>query len=743
MKSDIKSVAICALAGMMLASCSQQNGVSDKTPVDYVNPYIGNISHLLVPTFPTVHLPNSMLRVYPQRADYTSEYLSGLPVIVTHHRERSAFNISPTVGVPNSPITNLNYDNEELKPYYYSVELDDNKIRAEYAPSHQSAIYTIHYPGEEMACLSISTPNGMLNAKEGKVSGWQDLGNNTKIYLYLETKQSPDSLTISKFADNGQHVLMYYSPSVKNVTLRYGVSLISEEQAKKNLQREIKDFNLKSVAENGKEVWNEALSAFTVEGDENEKEIFYTSFYRTFERPICLSEDGKYFSAFDGKVHSDGGTPFYNDDWIWDSYRAAHPLRILINQSQEEAIIQSFLEMADQMGTGWMPTFPEITGDSRRMNSNHGVASVADAMVKGLKIDTLRAYEACRKAIEEKTLMPWSSAPANDIDEFYHTKGYIPALPEGVEETNENVHRFEKRQPIAVTLGTAYDEWCLSRIAAAMGKEADADRFFRASCNYRNVFNPATSFFHPKDADGNWIEPFDYRWSGGQGARNYYGENNGWVYRWDVPHNIADLVILMGGPEKFAANLDQTFAEPLGKSKYEFYSQLPDHTGNVGQFSMANEPSLHVPYLYNYVGMPWKTQKRIRQMLDTWFRSDLMGVPGDEDGGGMSSFVVFSQLGLYPVTPGYPAYNIGSPVFPYASMRLSNGNTFEIVAKGASAKNKYIQSAKLNGKEWNKPWISHEDVINGGKLELVMGDKPNKEWGSDSNSVPPSAGIIR
>lgn len=181
------------------------------------------------------------------------------------------------------------------------------------------------------------------------------------------------------------------------------------------------------------------------------------------------------------------------------------------------------------------------------------------------------------------------------------------------------------------------------------------------------------------------------------------------------------------------------FCEPLGRSKYEFYAQLPDHTGNVGQFSMANEPSLHVPYLYNYAGQPWKTQKRIRQMLRTWFRNDLMGIPGDEDGGGMTSFVVFSSLGFYPVTPGFPTYNIGSPLFTRAQITLSNGKVFEIEAQGASDENKYIQSATMNGKEWNKPWFSHDDLKEGGKLVLVMGNHPNKAWGVNAGNVPPSA----
>jgi len=201
---------------------------------------------------------------------------------------------------------------------------------------------------------------------------------------------------------------------------------------------------------------------------------------------------------------------------------------------------------------------------------------------------------------------------------------------------------------------------------------------------------------------------------------------------------VADLIDLMGGKDNFIANLDQMFREPLGKSKYDFYYQLPDHTGNVGQFSMANEPSLHIPYLYNYACQPWKTQKRIHTLMDQWFRNDLMGVPGDEDGGGMTAFVVFSQMGFYPVTPGSSTYNIGSPFFEKTVINLPDGKFFTITAKNFSKENKYIQSAKLNGKTWDKPWFSHDDLKNGGTLELVMGNRANKKWGSDSQNTPPS-----
>lgn len=739
------TVAIC----LMIGACDGGQRIVNRSPVDYVNPYIGNISHLLVPTFPTIQLPNSMLRIYPERADYTTELLNGLPLIVTNHRERSAFNLSPYQGETLHPIITFNYDNEHLTPYSYEVELDDNRMKAEYALSHQAALYKITFEADKPAYIIVNSRNGSIHVGENFISGHQRLSDNTNVYVYIEPQEKPLSTgilengIIEASKDNAEGInacaAWRFPEGTATVSLRYGISFISEEQAEKNLRRELKDYDIEKLAQTGREIWNEALGRIKVEGGtEDDKIVLYSSFYRTFERPICMSEDGRYFSAFDGKVHDDNGTPFYTDDWIWDTYRAAHPLRTLIDQKKEEDIIASYLLMAEQMGNMWMPTFPEVTGDTRRMNSNHAVATIADALAKGLKVDTVKAYEACRKGIEEKTLAPWSGAVAGWLDNFYRENGYIPALRPNEKENDPNVHPFEKRQPVAVTLGTSYDQWCLSRIAEALGKKEEAAHYLQCSYNYRNIFNEETGFFHPKDKEGNWIEPFDYRYSGGMGAREYYGENNGWVYRWDVPHNVSDLINLMGGNEQFIANLDRTFSEPLGRSKYQFYSQLPDHTGNVGQFSMANEPSLHIPYLYNYAGQPWKTQKRIRQMLKTWFRNDLMGMPGDEDGGGMTSFVVFSSLGFYPVTPGSPTYNIGSPLFTNIKITFSNGSIFEVEAKNASDKNKYIQSATLNGQEWNKPWFSHEDLKNGGKLVLIMGSKPNKAWGSGADATPPS-----
>jgi predicted alpha-1,2-mannosidase len=737
--------------GFMMSCTTPVKTEKPIDPIDFVNPYIGNISHLLVPTFPTIHLPNSLLRVYPERKDFTSDLLHGLPLIVTSHRGSSAFNLSPFQGAKNDikPVIQYSYDNENLTPYSYQTYLDEQNINVNFGLSHQSAMYEIDFENDQDTYLIVNSKNGSMSWDGSALSGYQIIENNTKVYIYMQAEEMPENVSVlinntlkEGVKTQGQNacVVLQYPKGTKKLHLRYGISFIDTEQAKSNYQREVKGQSLSALQTSARNIWNQTLNKIEVQGgDKADKAIFYTSLYRTFERPVCLSEDGRYYSAFDGSVHQDNGRKFYTDDWIWDSYRAHHPLNILVDPKKEEDIINSFVTMAEQMDNFWMPTFPEVTGDSRRMNSNHGVASVIDAYRKGLRgFDLEKAYEACKNGITEKTLAPWSGMPAGELEVFYKEYGYFPALHDGEEETVPEVHHFESRQPVAVTLGTSYDEWCLSQIAKELGKNEEYQHFLKNSLNYRKLYNAETKFFHPKDKDGKFIEPFDYKFSGGMGARKFYSENNAWTYRWDVQHNIEDLINLMGGNKAFIDNLNAMFSEPLGKSKYAFYAQLPDQTGNVGQFTMANEPSLHIPYLYNYAGQPWKTQKRIRTLLDQWFRNDLMGVPGDEDGGGMTAFVVFSQMGFYPVTPGLPIYSIGSPVFEKSTIHLENGKRFTVEVKNYDAKNKYIQSATLNGEKWEKPWFSHQDIDKGGVLELVMGNKANKSWASDPKNAPPS-----
>ena len=301
------------------------------------------------------------------------------------------------------------------------------------------------------------------------------------------------------------------------------------------------------------------------------------------------------------------------------------------------------------------------------------------------------------------------------------------------------VHPFEKRQPVPVTLENSFDDWNIAQTCACAQEAGGREAFLNRAANYRNLFRADKGLMWPKDADGKWIEPLDPKFGGGMGGRDYYDENNGYTYTWDVMHDYGGLIALMGGERKAEENLDQLFREPLDRSKYEFQAKFPDSTSMAGQFSMGNEPSFAIPYIYNRVGAPWKTQKRVRMLLESFFTDTLQGIPGDEDGGGMSAFVVFSMLGFYPVTPGIPTYDVGSPVFDKATIHLKNGKDLSILAHNNSHENKYVQSIRLNGKALNQVWFRHADIANGGTLEVTMGNVPNTQLGSAPNTFPPAS----
>jgi predicted alpha-1,2-mannosidase len=364
------------------------------------------------------------------------------------------------------------------------------------------------------------------------------------------------------------------------------------------------------------------------------------------------------------------------------------------------------------------------------MNAYHSSAIFIDGYRKGLRdYDVEKAYEGIRKNLMEGTFIPWrQGTERRPIDNFFHENGYFPALHPGEKETDPQVDSFEKRQPVAVTLGISYNFWTLGQFAHDLGKTADYERFSTMGESYKTLWHPEHRLFMPKDDKGEWID-IDPKSAGGRGYREYYDENNGWTYAWDVQQDIDGLMELLGGKKAAEERLDQMFREPLGMRKNEFYVNGSNSTGMVGQFSMGNEPSFHIPYLFNYFGAPWKTQKYTRFLLDVWFKDNIFGIPGDEDGGAMTAFVVFTSMGLYPVTPGLPFYNITSPVFEEVSINLKNGKRFTVLAKGASRTKKYIQKAFINGLEIKSPFITHEQIMEGGTLELILGELPDKEWG--------------
>jgi len=511
------------------------------------------------------------------------------------------------------------------------------------------------------------------------------------------------------------------------IDYKYAISYISVEQAKKSLENEIPAWEFEKLKNTGQKIWTETLDQIQVKGGtEAQKRSFYTALYRTYERMINISEEGQYYSAYDHQLHKDD-RDFYVDDWVWDTYLAHHPLRMILNPERETDMLQSYVRMYEQ--SGWMPQFPLLFGDKPAMHGFHSTIVFLDAYRKGIQnFDVAKAYEGAKNNATDATIIPWVNGKTTSLDTFYRNKGYFPALKINEKETVKKVHGFEKRQAVAITLAHSYDDWALAEFAKDLDKTDDYEYYHGQSKNYRNLYNPDKKLMWPKDAKGNWLD-IDPKFDGGPGGRDYYDENNGYTYAWQVQHDIPDLIKLMGGNENFAENLDQLFREDLGRRKWQFWAKFPDATGLVGQFSMGNEPSFHIPYLYNYAGAAWKTQKRIRFLLDVWFQDNIFGIPGDEDGGGMTSFIVFSSMGFYPVTPGLPIYTIGSPVFEEISIKLHNGNTFTLKANNCSKKNKYIQSAKLNGKPLNKPWFTHEDLMNGATIELEMGAYPNKEWG--------------
>jgi predicted alpha-1,2-mannosidase len=709
-----------------------------RSPVDEVDPSIGGQGFLLEPIRPTVSLPNSMVRVYPVRKDQLDDRIHSFPLTIVSHRVGELFWLMPGEVAPAA------YDQEVETPYYCSARLDDSLIQTEFTPTARCGCFRFTFPNGKPVVVLANRRGGTLSGDDhNHIFGSENIISESRVtpgtmhaYVYGEFN-APVKIKSSD-AKGGKRLVITAQNDHKVLEFRYGISFISVEQAKKNLQREIAGRNFDKVKKAARDRWNNALGQIRVEGGTPaQRRVFYTSLYRCYERMVNISEDGQYYSAFDHQVHTDE-RPFYVDNWLWDTYRALEPLQTILNPEMEADKLQSFVRMFEQ--SGWMPEFAVLWGNHECMTGNPFAPWAADAWNKGVtNFNLATAYEGIRKNSLEGTWLPWRRGPKTSLDDFLNEHGYMPALHPGEKETASGVHPFERRQAISVTEAQSYDDWCTAQLAQQLGREADHELFLKRAANYKNLFRQDKGHVWPKDSEGKWIEPFDPGWSGGQGGREYTTENNGYTYDWDVQHDLRGLIELMGGRDRAEAKLDQLFRESLGRSKFEFWAKFPDASGLVGQFSMGNEPSLHIPFIYNYLGAPWKTQKRVRMLLDTWFTDTTLGMPGDEDGGGMSAFVVFSMMGFYPVTPGVPVYNLCSPVFDRVSIQLHNGKTFSIICKNNSKANKYIQSVRLNGKALNQVWFKHSELVNGAKIELQMGNTPNLKLGADPSTFPPSS----
>ncbi|WP_240755336.1 GH92 family glycosyl hydrolase [Pedobacter sp. SYP-B3415] len=712
---------------MLVALFSDPLNAQQVSPINYVDPTIGGVGLILEPTRPAVHQPNSMVRVFPARKDQLDDQIAYFPLSISSHRQPWLFRFMPVSGKLNAASAGkFTSANETISPSYYQVNLIETGIRLAFSPGQRSGIFKIEFTGTENFLRLGNETRGSIGA-EGKnaLSGIEEF-NGMKAYFYAEANTE---LTRHQSPEGDKSSYFKVTNNAKTILWKYGISFISVEQAKANLKREIPAWDFDGLRKQATDVWNKKLGQMQVQGGTDaQKRVFYTSLYRSYERMVDINEYGRYYSAYDHQVHV-SDKPFFVDNWLWDTYIALEPLQTILNPKMQGQKIDSYVEMYKQ--GGWMPSFALVFGDNPCMTGNHAASWILDARIKGVtNFDMDKAYEGIRKNSLEGTLLPWRNGAATSLDSFYTRKGYMPALAPGEKETVKEVHGFEKRQSVSVTLENSYDDWCIAQLADLRKNGADYKLFMQRAGNYRNVFRKDKGFVWPKDKNGNWIEPFDPKFSGGQGGREYFTENNAYTYNWDVKHDFTGLFELMGGQKHAEDKLDNLFRESLGRSKYQLWYTFPDATGLVGQFVMGNEPSFHIPYLYNHLGSPWKTQKRIRMLLDTWYTDNLFGIPGDEDGGGMTAFVVFSMAGFFPVTPGIPVYSIGSPTFSDISIKLDNGRTFRVTAENNSKLNVYIQQARLNGKPLDRSWFTHDELLNGGQLELVMGPLPNTAWGT-------------
>ncbi|MDB4927252.1 GH92 family glycosyl hydrolase [Mucilaginibacter sp.] len=731
------------------ATDEQNHAKSEEDYLQYIDPIIGNIAPLLNTNRPVVHLPNQMVRTFPRRQDYTDDQITGFPLLALNIiTPQVIFSIKPSKGVITDTDWNgrMTYDHdlEITRPWYYATTLIDEDIRVEHTVGKNGGIYRFTFPKgvKKNILLNHCYENGIFTITNGnKISGTEFVidaihQQKGKAYMYGIFSGKPISGKSAGEKDWGKYnaggpkpkpktmagekAWMSYSenePSV--IEFRYATSFISEEQAEKNYNEELLTITFQQLADKSKAAWKKVIGQIKVEGGTvGQKRTFYTALYRCYARMINITEDGKYFSAYDGQVHEDK-RPFYTDDYSWGNFIAMHPLRTILDPKAEGDMLQSYVIVYQQ--SGWVPEYPKTFGDREGMLSFHSSIMFLDAYRKGIRnFDANKALEGMLKSAEQATMLPSRNGPKGALEDFYYEKGYYPALHPGEAETDP-IARHGQRSAVAVTLAGSYDAWALSEMAKELGNTPVYNRHAPRANNYKNLWNKEAMLFLPKDAKGDWIN-INPKTEGGA----YYNENNGLTYKWNIQHDVEGVIALMGGKEKFEQELDQFFRDGLESNRASFLAKFQDMTALTGQFSMGNQCAFYIPYLYNYTNSPWKTQKWTRYVLDTWFKDNVLGVPGDEDGGSMSAVVVFSAMGFFPVKPGVPMYTITSPVFSKITIDLPNGKMFTLIANGCSKTHKYIQSAKMNGKKLDTLWFSHSDLVNGGTLVLEMGEMPLK-----------------
>ncbi|MDH7460967.1 GH92 family glycosyl hydrolase [Chitinophagaceae bacterium 26-R-25] len=735
-------------------ACAQS--AEDKV-TQYVNPFIGtgavNGSSLSGNTYPGATSPFGMVQLSPDTRDepewdaacgynYNDKTIAGFSH--THLSGTGApdfFDIlfMPITGQVHTRAGNANEPNsgyrsrfshseESARAGYYQVKLLDYNINAELTTSTHTGFHRYTFPKNSEAHVvidldhSLKKPNWgckVINAqfkvKDNKtiegyrvITGWAKL---RKIYFHAEFSKP---ITNQIIADGGT---VYQNNSVVNGTdlravldfdtndetpllVKIGISAVSIENARLNMQEEIPHWDFDRAVAQADDVWEKELSKIQVSGTKDQKQIFYTSLYHAFIQPNALSDVNGDYPSIDYAKRNTGSGKQYSTFSLWDTYRGAHPLYTLLQPARTADFVNSMIRQYEDYG--YLPIWQLWGQENYCMIGNHSIPVIVDAVLKGIPgIDINKAYEAIKSS---STV----SHPGSPFDVWEKYK-YIP----------EN----KLSQSVSITLEMAYDDWCVAQLAKKLGKTDDYNHFMDRSQFYKKLYDTQTGFFRARDDNGKWLTPFNPLQYGSNGG-NPYTEGNAWQYYWYVPQDIPSLVELTGGKQAFENKLDSFFTITATHGEVN-----GNASGFIGQYAHGNEPSHHVTYLYNYAGQPWKTQFYVSKVLSELYTNNSAGYSGNDDCGEMSAWYVFSAMGFYPVNPASGIYDIGTPLLGKAVLKMPNGKVFTMIAKNISKENIYIQTAKLNGKDYHLTYITQQDLEDGSTLEFTMGSKPNKKWG--------------
>ncbi|MGB0367414.1 MAG: GH92 family glycosyl hydrolase [Flavobacteriaceae bacterium] len=736
--------------------------------VSYVNPLIGSdSSHALSNgnTYPAIAVPFGMNFWTPQTGKmgdgwiYTHKNQGLVGFRQTHQpspwiNDYGAFSLMPMIGELKllEHDRQTPFENTVVKPYYYETLLTDTKIKVALTPTSSVGHFRFTFPKNQTAHIVVDAffkgssvkidfaSNRIYGVSKNSSGGTPE---NFANYFVIEFDTPFDTSGTwngsgEKFNEkslSGSHVGAYVSFNTANnsiIEAKVTSSFISHAQALVNLNRELEQTqSFNDTKDKAKEAWNNELSKIHIESpDKNDRQYavfednlikFYSSFYRSLLFPRAFheyNENGKqiHYSPYNGEI-CDG--PLYTDNGFWDTFRAVFPFYNLLYPEKMGEIIQGIM-VNPYKESGWLPEWSS-PGHRDCMIGSNSASIIAEAYLKGARdFDIETAYEAILNS--SKNEGPLSSVGRKGAKE-YNSLGYIP-------------YDVSVNESVARTLEYAYNDFCIMRLAEELDKpQKEINLFKNRALNYKNVFDKTSNFMRGKSRSGDFEDPFNpFKWGG------VFTEGSAWHYTWSVLHDFEGLINLMGGRLSFGEKMDAIFSTPptSDHSYYGFkiHEILEMELIEMGQYAHGNQPIQHVLYLYNYINKPWKTQEKVRYVMDNLYGSGPDGYCGDEDNGQTSAWFLFSALGFYPVAPITGEYIIGSPLFEEVTVKLSNGNKIKIQAKGNSKERIYVQQIRLNGKKYGKNWFDHDDLINGGNIDFRMSKTPNFNRGTDENITP-------